>query len=92
MTPGADDKHQSMQRVRVGAIGLGVVVLLIGVASMLFSGLRDDRFAGANATAAANMVAVNELAEANEPLADLGVAPSADDASPSPSPSRAQTR
>ena len=77
----ADDKSQSMQRVRVGMIGLAAVILLIGLASILFSGVRDQRAAaaagGSNAQVVANMAATDPdlTNEADEPLADLGVAP-----------------
>lgn len=77
----ADDKSQSMQRVRVGMIGLAAVILLIGLASILFSGVRDQRAAaaagGSNAQVVANMAANGPILanEADEPLADLGVAP-----------------
>lgn len=69
-----------MQRVRVGAIGLIAVVLLIGLASMLLSGVREQRgravAGGGDAQVVANMAATDPVAnESVEPLADLGVAP-----------------
>lgn len=77
----ADEKSQSMQRVRVGMIGLAAMILLIGLASILFSGVREQRgraaAGGGNAQVVANM-ADTETAALNatdEPLADLGVAP-----------------
>lgn len=69
-----------MQRVRVGMIGLAAVILLIGLASILLSGVRTERqFAaagGGNASVVANMADTggNE-SDSDEPLADLGVAP-----------------
>ena len=77
----ADDKSQSMQRVRVGIIGLAAVILLIGLASVLFSGVREQRAAGtaggSNAQVVANMASIDPglMNKADEPLADLGVAP-----------------
>lgn len=77
----ADDYNQSKQRVRVGMIGLAAVILLIGLASILFSGVREQReraaAGGGNAHVIANMAATDgaTLNESNEPLADLGVAP-----------------
>ncbi len=77
----ADEKAQAMQRVRVGMIGLLAVILLIGLASALLSGVRDDRAqqaaGGSNAAVVANMAAIDTALgnESDEPLADLGVAP-----------------
>ena len=80
---------QAMQRVRVGMVGLAAVVLLIGLASALFSAAsREQPVAAAGAPPAeevANMTAANSAApvsEANEPLAKLGVAPSATETAP----------
>jgi cobalamin synthase len=77
----ADERAQVMQRVRVGMIGLAAIILLIGLASMILSGVRDDRArqaaGGSNAAVVANMASIDELLlnESDEPLADLGVAP-----------------
>lgn len=85
----ADDKNQSMQRVRVGMIGLAAVVLLIGIASLLFSGVRDQRgraaAGGGDAGVVANIASTNDTAlnESDEPLADLGVAPGSASVEPS---------
>ena len=61
-------------------IGLFAVVLLIGLASMLFSGIREQRgraaAGGGDAQVVANIAATDLPAnESDEPLADLGVAP-----------------
>lgn len=71
-----------MQRVRVGLTGLAVVLVLIALASAIFtSANRDEPVAAvgaSNALVVANMVVGNTSAESrNEPLAELGVAPSA---------------
>ncbi len=77
----ADEKAQSMQRIRVGMIGLLAIIVLIGLASMILSGVRDDRVrqaaGGSNAAVVANMAAIDEplFNESDEPLVDLGVAP-----------------
>ena len=76
-----DDKAQSIQRVRVGMIGLLSVILLIGLASIVLSGIRDEArrqvAGGSNAAVIANMAATDDLTgnDSDEPLADLGVAP-----------------
>lgn len=72
---------QAMQRVRVGMVGLAAVILLIGLASALFSAANRQQSPTAATSAAevANMTAANATAAAeagNEPLAQLGVAPS----------------
>ncbi len=74
---------QAVQRVRVGLIGLAAVVLLIGLASAIFSAANREKPAAAIDTpkpeAIANMTLANNSAPAatapNEPLAELGVAP-----------------
>ncbi|ONF97267.1 hypothetical protein [Sphingomonas jeddahensis] len=78
-----------MQRVRVGMVGLAAVVLLIGLASALFSAAsREQPVAAAGAPRAektTNSTAANSVApvsEDNEPLAKLGVAPSATETAP----------
>lgn len=76
------DATQAMQRVRVGLTGLVMVLVLIGLASAIFtSASRDGAViaAGAsNAAVVANMTEGNVMAAAgkDEPLAALGVAPS----------------
>lgn len=72
-----------MQRVKVGMIGLSAVILLIGLASAVFSAANRERpinVAGApKADMVANMTITNTAVgddPATEPLAELGVAPS----------------
>ena len=81
---------QRMQRVKVGLVGLAAVVLLIGLASAIFSAVSRERptsAAGASSAATASNITIGNTAlaadEANEPLAELGVAPSAKE-SPKP--------
>ena len=73
---------QSMQRVKVGMIGLAAVVLLIAIASAIIGSVTRERpiatVGSPKADVVANMGVANEIAEgSNEPLAELGVAPSA---------------
>ncbi|MEG8040450.1 hypothetical protein QP166_14260 [Sphingomonas sp. LR60] len=72
--------EQTRQRVRVGMIGLAAVVLLIGLASAIFSSVNQQQ--PVNATGAsqpelvANMSAPASAPTAgptNEPLAEMGV-------------------
>ncbi|NIJ20642.1 hypothetical protein FHS95_002334 [Sphingomonas naasensis] len=73
-----------MQRVRVGMTGLAMVLVLIGLASAIFSSANRDApvtaIGAPNASVVANMTiedANGTVAEKDEPLAELGVAPSA---------------
>lgn len=85
----SDQKSQSTQRVRVGMIGLAAVILLIGLASILFSGVREQRgraaAGGGDAAVVANMAATDPDPDnrSDEPLADLGVAPGSASVEPS---------
>jgi len=73
-----------MQRVRVGMTGLAMVLVLIGLASAIFtSANRGDEsvtaVGGSNAAVVANIADGQALPNAkgkDEPLAELGVAPS----------------
>lgn len=73
-----------MQRVRVGMTGLAMVLVLIGLATAIFSSANRDEPVTAvgapNASVVANIIVepVNlTTVEKDEPLAELGVAPSA---------------
>ena len=73
--------EQARQRVKVGMIGLAAVVLLIGLASAIFSTVTRDRPASPASVARGETVARAGAAgtsttAGNEPLAELGVAPS----------------
>lgn len=70
--------------MRVGMIGLAAVLLLIGLAAAIFSTANHERqvaaVGSANADVVADMVSGNTADAATavrEPLAELGVAPSA---------------
>lgn len=80
----ARDAAQATQRMRVGMIGLAAVLLLIGLAAAIFATALRERqvptVGAANADVVANMVSSNSAdaaLAAREPLAELGVAPSA---------------
>jgi hypothetical protein len=83
------DNGQTMQRVKVGMIGLAAVLLMIGLSAMLFAIVSRERPINANgapkADVAANLAMSNNSAPADaatsEPLAEMGVAPAA---SPTP--------
>lgn len=80
----AQQPGQTTQRIKVGMIGLAAVLLLIGFAAAIFSTASRERAVagGARADVVANMMTGNGISPAdsavNEPLAELGVAPSAD--------------
>ncbi|WP_019516113.1 hypothetical protein [Sphingomonas sp. Mn802worker] len=72
---------QARQRVRVGMIGLAAVVLLIGLASAIFSTVSRERplppVTGARGEVITRAGApVPAPTAGNEPLAELGVTPS----------------
>ena len=98
MKTAGPSSHQTIQRVKVGMVGLAAVILLIGLASAIFSAANRDRPVAVDPTnvaaakpAAKKSPAVaaptppppptpprNSADLANEPLAELGVAPSTD--------------
>lgn len=86
-----------MQRVRVGLTGLATVLLLIGVASAIFSSAKEEAPVVAEGAPKPEVVAnmtegmvTNSAAEPkDEPIAELGIAPRTAespeaDATPSP--------
>jgi len=77
----AVETTQSMQRVKVGMTGLAFVLLLIGLASAIFSSASKEpqrAVVGAPSTeAVTSMTTVDTALEPpKEPLAELGVTPS----------------
>ncbi|WP_425228271.1 hypothetical protein [Sphingomonas sp.] len=70
---------QASHRARVGAIGLGLVLLLIALASLVLRQVSHERPAtapgGAKPDIVANMAGGNEAAAETGPLSDMGVAP-----------------
>ncbi|WP_333572558.1 hypothetical protein [Sphingomonas sp.] len=80
------DHAQAMQRIRVGMTGLAAVILLMVLSFAIFSSANREApvsAAGAsNASVVANLTGVDNVAadrSRDEPLAELGVAPSTDD-------------
>jgi len=82
----AQDAAQTTQRFRVGMIGLAAVLLFIGLAAAIFATANHDRQVVAIGSAREDVVA-NIVSGApgagggavnKEPLAELGVAPSAE--------------
>jgi hypothetical protein len=78
------DSAQAMQRVRVGLTGLAIVLVLIGLASAIFSSANREDTVGA--IGAANISIASNVGEGgsnivaekgkDEPLAEMGVTPS----------------
>lgn len=87
MNSNVTDTGQTMQRVKVGATGLALVLLMIALASAVLSWANKEqpvRAVGApKAEVVANLTQANATdpaqadQPAKEPLAELGVAPSA---------------
>lgn len=77
------DPQSSMQRVRVGLTGLATVLLLIGVASAIFSSAKEEAPVLAEGAPKPDVVAnmtegmvTNSAAEPkDEPIVELGIAP-----------------
>ncbi|HEX8554576.1 MAG TPA: hypothetical protein VF695_07710 [Sphingomonas sp.] len=68
------DHSQTMQRVKVGMIGLIAVILLIAVASAIIGSV--TRGVDANMTASSvNFTFDNTQVAGGEPLAEMGAAP-----------------
>ena len=78
-----EDSAQAMQRVRVGLTGLAMVLVLIGLASAIFTSANRDQpvtaIGASNALVVANMADTGNTVVTtgkDEPQAELGVAPS----------------
>ncbi|GGO98888.1 hypothetical protein [Stakelama pacifica] len=86
------ESAQAMQRVRVGLTGLMVVLVMIFVGSMIYASANKDAGAPtitdaqletvANLTAPENAIEPVAKKQPEEPLAELGVAPSASTVEP----------
>ena len=76
---GEREHTQSMQRVKVGLIGLAAVVMLIAFASAIMRHVTREAPVTAvgapKAEVVANMAVLNTQDVTGEPLAELGVAP-----------------
>jgi len=91
------NRQEPMQRIRVGVTGLAAVILIVALATAIASGIR--RSANANMPAAAQAAAqVTKLSVSNavdprsEPLAQLGVAPGANERKDIASPNDKRSR
>lgn len=65
--------HHHIQRLKVGAVGLAIVVVLIVIAGAILGSVARQRPAVAGQDSVTNMAVANTGAA--EPLAELGVAP-----------------
>ncbi len=80
MPPETGNQREPMQRVRLGVTGLAAVLLLVLLATAIASGVRRSAKAtDAALPSPAAVPAPNAAAERTEPLAQLGVAPPAED-------------
>ena len=72
-----------MQRIQVGLTGLAGVVLLVGLANIVVDSVRRDQ--GADAMAASNATTAQSNGDKpSEPLAELGVTPTAQSSDEAP--------
>ncbi len=85
--PTIGEKRERMQRVRVGMTGLAAVGLIVVVATAVATSVRQRAADTAALSDRPNVVATmsssSRAAEKTEPLAQLGVAPDANDAATS---------
>jgi hypothetical protein len=76
----ARETSQSLQRAKVGLVGLAAVLLLIGFASVIMRAVNRERPVAAVGASqpdvVANMAIDNTVDASSEPLADLGVSAS----------------
>lgn len=77
-------RAQSVQRLQVGLLGLAAMLLLVGLANIIMERARQaDDASGVKTEEVAN---TGKTAPKNDPLADIGVVPSAAPSTPAPSP------
>jgi len=75
---GRELRAQGVHRLQVGLLGLAAMVLLVGLASVI-----NERVRLTDAESGVNSAAINTLAQpTSDPLADIGVVPSADPSAP----------
>lgn len=71
-------RAQGVHRLQVGFLGLSAMLLLVGLASVI-----NERVRLTDAESGVNSAAINTLAQpTSDPLADIGVVPSADPSVP----------
>ena len=81
--------REELQRVQIGLVGLAAVLLIVTLANLVIQTARGDGLLNANGAATTQTAAgatggnAVQTAEPTEPLADLGVTPTADSAAPS---------
>jgi hypothetical protein len=68
-------RAQAVHRLQIGLFGLAAMVLLVGLANIIMNRVRMSEAGVASGTAAA--VDTPKVGSANDPLAEIGVAPSA---------------
>ncbi len=73
-TPLAGTRSQAMQRLQVGLFGLASMVLLVGLASIIKSNVRENE-ARVVPEAAPAVAAPSGAEKATDPLVDAGVVP-----------------
>jgi len=86
--PLGGSRSEAMQRLQIGLFGIGSMVLLVGLASVI--GSQADLTEEAAVPEAAPTTEPTETAAQRDPLADAGIVPDIP-AEPSPSPSPAPT-
>jgi hypothetical protein len=75
---GRELRAQGVHRLQVGFLGLAAMLLLVGLASVI-----NDRVRLTDEQSGVNSAAINTLAQpTSDPLADIGVVPSADPSVP----------
>ena len=77
-------RAQAIQRLQIGGLGLGVILLVIGVANVVMDRAQEVEQT-AVPEAKLNTPAPEET-QASDPLADIGVVPSPEPTTPSPEP------
>ena len=78
-SPEEPRKREGLQRVQIGLTGLAGVILLVGLANIVVEKARMDEKAMPPAVAPTlDGGSANASGQAREPLAELGVTPSAD--------------
>jgi len=75
--PPVGNRHERMQRVRVGVTGLAAIILIVALATAIASGVRRSANASGAASATVPVDArLDNASEAStEPLAKLGITP-----------------
>lgn len=92
--PDLRSHREGLQRIQIGLVGLATVLLVVTLANLVIDSARKDNAGDATAAAieqgiagVANATAASAPTSTSEPLADLGVTPTADSAAPVVTPS-----